>query len=120
MIKIITPLLLACTILTAQSQDLKSLTDLDNKKVLKIKDFYKKNLQKSCGLTAANFAQMHTQNEWITMDEKNIFIAEISKVCPKAQPKIIKIIEKGGKTKFNEFYRFSVKYAKDTGLFPPC
>lgn len=120
MIKIIAPLLLTFSVLTAQSQDIKSLTDLDTKEVMKIKDFYKKNLQKSCGLTAANFAQMHTQKEWLTMGNKNVFIAEISKVCPKAQPKIIGIIEKGGKKKFNEFYRFSVKYAKDTGLYPPC
>jgi len=85
-----------------------------------IKDFYKKNLQKSCRLTAANFAQMHTQDEWMEMNKKSIFISEISKICPKAQNKIIKIIEKGGKHKFNELYRFSVKYAKGTDTFPPC
>ena len=87
---------------------------------MSIKDFYKKNLQKSCRLTAANFAQMHTQEEWIEMEKKSIFISEISKICPKAQNKIIKIIEKSGNSKFDALYRFSVKYAKDTGMFPPC
>ena len=120
MIKTITALLFTFSLLTAETTDIKSLTDLNTNKVMQIKDFYKKNLQKSCGLTAANFAQMHTQKEWIEMDQKKIFISEISTVCPKAQNKIISIIEMGGKKKFEDFYRFSVKYAKDTGVFPPC
>ena len=117
--KISTLLLLTFTLLTAQSQESKSHTQLNLEKAIQINDFYKKNLQKTCGRTAPNFAQMYTRSEWLAMNKEHSFLIELSKVCPRAQKKIITIIEKGGKKKFEDFYRYSLKYAKDSGLFPP-
>ncbi|NOR56441.1 MAG: hypothetical protein GQ531_09555 [Sulfurovum sp.] len=78
-------------------------------------------MQKSCHLTAANFAQMHTQKEWETMGKKKIFVEEVLKISPKASTKIVKILTKEyGKEHFNHLRRFSVQYANDTGKYPPC
>jgi len=95
--------------------------DLNEPQVKHVKKFYKKFLQKSCGLTAANFAQMHTQNEWGTMQKKKIFVEEVINICPKATDTIARILSKEhGKDNFNHLLRFSIQYAKNTGKFPPC
>ena len=117
---IVIALLLSLTLLTASSKNIDSLTDLNTAKVTQIKEFYKKYLQKKCGFTAANFTQMHTQKEWISMQENSMFIEEVSKICPKSQTIIIRILDKNGRQQFEDLYRFSVKYAKDTNIFPPC
>lgn len=95
--------------------------DLNTKQVLQIKKFYKTYLQKSCGNTAANFAQMHTQKEWSTMQQKKGFIQEILKVCPKSDGTVARIlIQEHGKENFDYLLHFSIQYAKGTGKFPPC
>ena len=95
--------------------------NLNIEEVRSVKKFYKKYLQKSCKYTAANFAQMHTQVEWKTMQDKKIFIEEVLHICPKATDTIAKILIKDtGKNKFNSLLHFSIQYAKDTGNFPPC
>ena len=112
-------ILLLLTLLTAQANTSKSFTQLDLEKVVKINEFYKKNLQKTCGRTAPNFAQLYTHSEWLTMNQKHDFILELIKICPRSQEKIISILKKDGKKKFEDFYRYSLKYSKDSGLFPP-
>ena len=95
--------------------------DLNRDQVKKTKIFYKKYLQKSCKLTAANFAQMHTQKEWKVMKNKKIFIEEVLHICPKGTDTIAKILIKdNGKEQFDYLIRFSIQYAKGTGKFPPC
>jgi len=95
--------------------------NLDETNSIKTKKFYKKYLQKSCGLTAANFSQMHTQVEWKEMEKKNVFIQNILQTCPKSSDTVAKIlIHKNGKKAFNDLLQFSIRYAKGTGNFPPC
>lgn len=119
MYKTLLLLLLSLTLLSAQNKDNMSLTKLDLEKAIQINKFYKKNLQKTCGRTAPNFAQMYTRNEWLAMKQEHTFIIEISKICPRSQNKIISIIEKDGRRRFQDLYSYSLKYAKDSGLYPP-
>ena len=117
--KILIPLLLTLTLLSAQSKGSNSLTQLDMEQAIQVNDFYKKNLQKTCGRTSANFAQTHTRKQWLTMKQGHAFLIELGNICPRSQEKIITIIEKGDKRKFEDFYRYALKYSKDSGLFPP-
>lgn len=93
---------------------------LNHEEIEETNKFYKKYLQKSCRLTAANFAQMHTQEEWMTMAKKQSFIEEVITVCPSATDTIAKLLIKdSGKEKFEYFRRFTIQFANDTGKFPP-
>jgi type III secretory pathway component EscR len=95
--------------------------DLNEADVKRTKNFYKKYLQKACHNTAANFAQMHTQEEWKSMKKNKVFILEVVKLCPKANNMITQILIKdNGKKAFDDLARFSIQYAKGTGKFPPC
>ena len=117
--KLITVSLLTLTLLTANIDMPKE--DLGTQEVKKVKNFYKKYLQKSCGYTAANFAQMHTQKEWKNLQKNKKFIDEVLKTCPSATTMVAKILIKDkGKEAFNYLVRFSIQYAKGSGKFPPC
>lgn len=115
--KLISIALLSCLSLQAAPT---SNETLNHKQVEVTNKFYKKYLQKSCHLTAANFAQMHTQEEWRDMTQKKSFIEEVITVCPSATDTVAKLlIKEGGKQKFEYFRRFTIQYANDTGKFPP-
>jgi len=115
--KIISIALLSCLNLQAVSIQT---NDLSPSEVEITNKFYKKYLQKSCRLTAANFAQMHTQKEWKIMAQKKSFIEEVITVCPSATNTIAKLLIKdSGKLNFDYLRRFTIQYANDTGKFPP-
>ncbi len=79
-------------------------------KVQKGEKLFRKYLRKNCRTTAINFAQKHTQKEWLKLKERNLFYVEIHKQCHK-----LKLTLSEGKE--NMLYSFFMMYAKDSGNY---
>ena len=68
---------------------------------------FKKKLRRLCKRTAANFAQMHTVEEWKRLKKSNSFGREIHKICPKS-------IHHVKEQWIEPLFVFATIYAKDT------
>ena len=80
------------------------------KKEQKGEKLFRKYLRKNCRTTAMNFAQKHTQKEWLKLKERNLFYVEIHKQCHK-----LKLTLSEGQE--NMLYSFFMMYAKDSGNY---
>jgi len=79
--------------------------------VAKGQKFYSKKLKKSCGMTGAEFAAKHTQDEWSALNEGGKMAEEIGTLCNDA-----KIKEK----LIPHIYDFANEFASDSGNVPSC
>jgi len=72
---------------------------------------YVKKLKEPCGMTGADFAAKHSQDEWEKINEDGKMNEEIGKVCKdtKLKEKLIPFI-----------YDFVYEYANDSGNVPSC
>ena len=77
--------------------------------------YFTKKLKKVCDLTGAEFAELHTQEQWKEIHSKeNGIITEIKKVCPKVRDSALK-------DKYIEHYfDFFYHYGNDSGNIPSC
>lgn len=76
--------------------------------------YYKKKLQKPCGMNGADFAKKHTQGEWEEINEAGKLGAEIKKECPSVKDKAIK------DKYLKHYYDFFYNFASDSGNVPSC
>ena len=72
---------------------------------------YSKKLKDSCGMTGAEFAAKHSQDEWSKINEDGKMADEIGAICGGAtiKEKLIPFI-----------YDFANEYANDSGNVPSC
>ncbi|MEA3553964.1 MAG: cytochrome C [Campylobacterota bacterium] len=82
--------------------------------VTKGQKLFSKKLKKACGMSGANMAGKHSQDEWEEIQENGALADEIKKICPSAK-------DKGLKEKFMpHYYDFFYEYANDSGNVPSC
>jgi len=73
---------------------------------------FMKKLKSDCGMTGAQVAAKHSQDEWESIKEEGKLADEIKVICPKV---------KDIKEKFIPFYYdFFYEYANDSGNVPSC
>uniref|UniRef100_UPI0040488A43 cytochrome C n=1 Tax=Aliarcobacter sp. TaxID=2321116 RepID=UPI0040488A43 len=75
---------------------------------------YSKFLKKSCDMTGAKFAAIHSQDEWKQIKEAGAFEAEIIKICPNVKEGEIK------ESIQEHIFDFSFEFANDSGNVPAC
>lgn len=75
---------------------------------------YSKFLKKSCDMTGAKFAAVHSQDEWKQIKEAGNFEAEIIKICPNVKEGEIK------ESIQEHIFDFSFEFANDSGNVPAC
>ncbi|SFV54794.1 hypothetical protein MNB_SV-3-35 [hydrothermal vent metagenome] len=73
---------------------------------------YSKKLKKACGMTGAEFAKKHTQDEWTAIIDGDKLAAEITTICGEnAKVKAKKLKHVGD---------FAKEFASDSGNVPSC
>jgi len=73
---------------------------------------YSKKLKEVCGMTGADFAAKHTQDEWTAIIEEEKLADEIKTICgDEAEVKEKKLEDLGA---------FANEYASDSGNVPSC
>jgi len=73
---------------------------------------YSKKLKETCGMTGAEFAAKHTQDEWTAIIDDEKLAEEITTVCGDEA----KVKEK----KLSHIGDFVKEYASDSGNVPSC
>jgi vacuolar-type H+-ATPase subunit B/Vma2 len=75
---------------------------------------YSKKLKKACGMSGAKMAALHSQDEWIEINDEDKLGEEILSICPDVK-------EKALKPKYIvHYYDFFYEYANDSGNVPSC
>ncbi|HHH19187.1 MAG TPA: cytochrome C [Campylobacterales bacterium] len=72
---------------------------------------YSKKLKEACGMSGADFAAKHSQDEWEEINDAGKMGEEIGKICNGAELKE-KLIP--------HVYDFAYEYANDSGNVPSC
>jgi len=80
--------------------------------VKKGQKLYSKKLKKDCGITGAEMAKKHTQDEWESFGTGDALEAEIKKICPDVKDVKGKYLP--------HFQDFFYEYASDSGNVPSC
>jgi len=75
---------------------------------------YTKKLKSVCGITGAQMAAKHTQDEWAEINEANKLADEIKKICPSLKDKALK------QKYLPHYFDFFKEYANDSGNVPSC
>ena len=71
--------------------------------------YFNKKLKKVCGISEAEMAGKHTQEEWLEINAAGGIVAEIKTICPGAE-------DNAFKEKYLEHYfDFFFQYANDSG-----
>ena len=72
---------------------------------------YSKKLKEPCGMTGADFAAKHSQDQWEEINEGGKMAEEIAKICKgaKIKDKLVPFI-----------YDFAYEFANDSGNVPSC
>jgi len=73
---------------------------------------YSKKLKETCGMTGAEFAAKHTQDEWTAIIEDSKLAEEITTICGDEA----KVKEK----KLEHIGDFAKEFASDSGNVPSC
>lgn len=90
-------------LLNAQSESInKEMDSFD-----KIQNVFKKQLRKRCQFTSVCLAQKHTQEEWESIHDNDMFKKEFEKLCPKG----VGVLDD---ELINDLFHFSFEYAKGT------
>lgn len=74
---------------------------------------YTKKLKKACGISGADVAGKHTQDEWAEIGTAGM-AAEIKKICPSVGDKALK------EKYLQHYFDFFKEYASDSGNVPSC
>ena len=74
---------------------------------------YKKKLKSACGMSGADIAAKHSQDEWDEANDNGL-ADEIRTICPSASDKALK-----GKF-MKHYYDFFHEFANDSGNVPSC
>lgn len=86
-----------------------------NADVNKGQRYFTKKLKNVCELTGAEFSELHTQDQWKEIhDKENGLAAEIKRICPSVKDRALK--EKYIQHYFDFFY----EYGNDSGNIPAC
>ena len=81
--------------------------------VAKGQKLYTKKLKSACGITGAEMAGKHTQDEWNEISVAGM-ATEIKTICPK-------VVDKALKEKYlQHYFDFFKEYASDSGNVPSC
>ena len=76
--------------------------------------YYSKFLKGACGVSGADFAAKHTQDEWTELKESGELKNEIKGACSSVKAKRLK------DKYMNSYYDFFHEYANDSGNVPSC
>ncbi|WP_419770779.1 MAG: cytochrome C [Candidatus Marinarcus sp.] len=82
--------------------------------VVKGQKLFAKKLKSTCGMTGAEFARSHSQDDWKALKDGGKFEEEIIKICPEVKAGDIK------KSWQEDIYDFAYEYANDSGVVPSC
>ena len=74
---------------------------------------YTKKLKSACGITGAEIAGKHTQDEWSEIGVTGM-ATEIKTICPKVADKALK------EKYLQHYFDFFKEYASDSGNVPSC
>lgn len=83
-----------------------------NADVAKGQKLYAKKLKKACGISGAELAGKHSQDEWTEINDAGKLEAEIKSICPNVKKVKAKYLP--------HFYDFFNEYANDSGNVPSC
>lgn len=102
-------------IVLASSLALGVLTTTASADVVKGQKLFIKLVKKSCGgMTGADFAGKHSQDEWESIKDAGKFEEEVIKICPNIKAGSLK------ESIQEHIYDFSYEYANDSGNVPSC
>ena len=82
--------------------------------VAKGQKLFTKKLKGACGITGAQMAGKHTQDEWQEIKDGGTLGAEIKTICPSVKDKALK------EKYMNHYFDFFKEYGSDSGNVPSC
>ena len=71
--------------------------------------FFSKNLKNVCGISEAEMAGKHTQEEWLKINNAGGIVAEIKTICPGAEDSALK------DRYLEHYFDFFFEYGSDSG-----